>query len=159
MLFLINNPFLQSLSHLYVSLNRLFNQLLSLRTWECSFLLLYLGLVISPTSSLRFVNYKASYTIICHSDPFALRHFYTSLICPHLEYCFFLWDCQSSNLSSRLEKIQFLPVNYVLIVGPQTSLPFFLSFFFLRYLLTAAKLIFSFKLLHNNIDYTTNFPP
>ena len=107
MLFLINNPFLPSLSHLYVSLNLLFNQLLSLSAWECSFLLLYLDLVISPTSPLRFVNYKASYTVICYSHPFALHHFYTSPICPHLEYCFFLWDCQSSNLSSRLEKIQF----------------------------------------------------
>ena len=46
-----------------------------------------------------------------HSNTFTLLRLFTSLIRPRLEYCSFLWDTQSSNLSTCLEKINSLPVN------------------------------------------------
>ena len=45
-----------------------------------------------------------------------------------------------------LKKIQFVPVNFVVIIDPQTTLCFSLSFIFLRYLLTTTMLNFSFSL-------------
>ena len=88
------------------------------------------------------------YTIISTAIQTLLLFFASTLLSSVLilNIYILLCDPQSSNLSSCLEKIQFnsLLVNYVVIIGPQTTL-LFLSFIFLRYLLTTAMLNLSFS--------------
>ena len=114
-----------------------------LSTWECYFLLPYLGLTILSIS-LRFVNYWASYTIISTAIQILLLFFASILLSSIL-----IVNTVPSFGTLNLLTSHFILKNSIFTCKLCSSnhwssdyLLFFLNFIFLRYLLAAAMINF-----------------
>ena len=103
-----HSPFLDSLPPLYLSgvpiqlvleFKYLGVTLSSSLSWSK-----HISLVCSKSRRLLDLLYCHFYH---HSDPQTLLQLYTSLICPHLDYCSSIWDPHSPYLSASIERVWF----------------------------------------------------
>ena len=94
----------------------------------------------------------------CHSSPSSLFKLYSTLVCPQLEYCSFVWDPSSSASISKLEDVQFFALK-LCSKNWSTNYSSLLQFFncpLLSSHRTNSKLISLFKILHGHMFFPSN---